>query len=180
MQILGPGRVDGIEELGEIGALDLQAFGFDIAALEEAVAMLLNKADETGKSEIRSNFLGKNRLVPRSRISFSQPQQCFIGSMIGLHQHQERVHVVDCAPHDLAHFSLSDMGILPFPVARGTGLPGMDVFDWSIAKSHRYQSLGLSGQSGQSSGAGIDFFIATIVEPELASSPRRRMLQLWV
>src|SRR6266567_5019380 len=78
--------------------------------------------------------------------------------MIGLLQHEERVQVIDCALHDLAHFSLSDMGILPFPVACGTGLPGMDVFDWSIAKSHNYQSLGLSGQSGQILGGGHRLF----------------------
>jgi len=107
---------------------------------------------------IRSNVFSKNRLVPRSRISFSQAQQRFIGVMIGLLQHQERVQVIDCVLHDLAHFSLSDMRILKFSVACGAGLSGMDVFDWSIAKSHRYQSLGLSGQSGQIVGRGLRLF----------------------
>lgn len=58
------------------------------------------------------------------------------------------VQMIDCALHDLAHFSLSDMRIFRFSVACGAGPSGVDVFDWSIAKSHRYPSLGLSGYSG--------------------------------
>jgi hypothetical protein len=34
---------------------------------------------------------------------------CLMSSMIGLLRHQGRVQVIDCALHDLAHFSLSDM-----------------------------------------------------------------------
>lgn len=107
---------------------------------------------------IRSDSFGKNRLVPHSRIPFSQAQQCFIGSLIGLLQHKERVQVINCTLHNLAHFSLSDVRILRFSMACRAGLSCMDFFDWSIAKSHHYQSLGLSGQSGQLVGRGHRLF----------------------
>jgi hypothetical protein len=46
MQVLGPGRVDDIERLVEIGEPDLQVFGFDITALEKAARVLLDEADK--------------------------------------------------------------------------------------------------------------------------------------
>ena len=45
MKIFGPGGGDGVENLAEVGSLNFQVLGFDVA-LEELAGMLLDEAGE--------------------------------------------------------------------------------------------------------------------------------------
>jgi len=78
--------------------------------------------------------LHKHWGIPCGRVSLSKFYERFVRLLVTLLQNKEREEMINCGLHDLAHFSLSNVGVLRITVTYRAVLPRVDIFYRAIAE----------------------------------------------